>query len=112
MASASQLWGALAHVRRKTVETQTAERVTIGSYTTFPVPKEPKAREEHFELLAATAIDMLAAELSKGYSEGFLKLLHYYARGTSNGKVSVNRSRKAARPSGFGHPYARNKRTP
>ncbi len=62
------------------METQTAERVTIGSYTTFPVPKEPKAREEHFELLAATAIDMLAAELSKGYSEGFLKLLHYYAR--------------------------------
>src|SRR5690348_11902143 len=44
------------------------------------LPKDPKEREQEIERHAAASIELLAGELSQGFSENFLKLMHFYAR--------------------------------
>lgn len=44
------------------------------------LPKDPKERQEEVERHVAASIDLLASELSQGFSENFIKLLSFYSR--------------------------------
>ena len=44
------------------------------------LPRDPVERQEELEKHVTASVEMLAEELSRGFSERFLKLLHFYAR--------------------------------
>ena len=62
------------------METQAQESVVVAPHAGLQLPKDPTDRQEEIEKYVAASIDMLAEELSKGFSDNFVKLLHFYAR--------------------------------
>src|SRR3954467_3045776 len=44
------------------------------------LPRDPAERQEGLEKHVTASVEMLAEELSRGFSERFLKLMHFYAR--------------------------------
>jgi len=74
------LWGAFAQARSKTVEASVTESIAVAPYPPIQLPKDPAERQEELEKYVTASVEMLAGELSQGFSANFVKLLAFYAR--------------------------------
>lgn len=51
-----------------------AERVVVAPHVGLQLPKDPGARQEEIEKYVTASVEMLAEELSRGFSANFVKL--------------------------------------
>jgi len=62
------------------VETSLTERITVAPHTPLQLPHDPTERQEELEKYVTASVELLASELSQGFSDNFIKLLAFYAR--------------------------------
>ncbi len=55
-------------------------QVIVAPHVGLHLPKDPADRQEELEKYVTASVEMLAGELSKGFSTNFLKLLHFYGQ--------------------------------
>jgi len=55
-------------------------QVIVAPHVGLHLPKDPADRQEELEKYVTASVEMLAGELSQGFSANFIKLLAFYAR--------------------------------